>query len=81
MGRQEVRRCGVKDVIEVLRSRLRRCGHVRRREADHVLRRSEMEVEGARPRGRPKETWKRWVEEDTREINIREENVDNPKDS
>ncbi len=57
---EEVRkRCGVKDIIEVLkRSRLRWYGHVRRREEDHILRRAaEMEVEGVRPRGRPKKTW------------------------
>ncbi len=44
---EEVRRCGVKDVTEVLkRSRLRWYGHVRRREEDQILRRaSEMEVE------------------------------------
>ncbi len=62
------RRCGVKDIIDVLRrNRLRWYGYVRRREDDHVLRRtSEMEVEGARPRRRSKETWKRCVEEDMR---------------
>ncbi len=48
MTSEEVRRCGVKDVTEVLkRSRLRWYGHVRRREEDHILRRAaEMEVEG-----------------------------------
>ena len=38
-----------------------------------------MEVEGARPRGRPKKTWKRCVE-DMRQINIREVNVHNRKE-
>ncbi len=78
---EEVRR-RVKDVIEVLRrSTLRWCGHVRRKEDDHVLRRaSEMEVEGVRPKGRPKKIWKRCVEEDIREMNIREESVYNRKD-
>ncbi len=31
-------------------------------------------------RGRPKKTWKQCVEEDMREINIREETVDNRKE-
>ncbi len=31
-----------------------------------------MEVEGVRPRGRPKQTWNQCVEEDAREMNIRE---------
>ncbi len=48
----------------------------KRREEDQILRRaSEMVVEGVRPRGRPKKTWKRCVEEDMREMNIREEAV------
>ena len=76
------RRCGVKNIVDIMRrSRLRWYGHVKRREEDHVLRRAlEMEVEGARPRGRPKKTWKRCVEEDMRQINIREENVNNRRE-
>ena len=79
---EEVRRCGVKDIKDVLRrSRLRWYGHVRRREDDHILRRaSEMEVEGVRPRGRPRRTWRRCVEEDMRETNIREETVYNRRE-
>ena len=52
------RRCGVKDIMDVLkRNRLRWYGHVRRRGNDHVLSKAaEMEVEGVRPRGRPKKT-------------------------
>ncbi len=71
------RRCGVKDVKDVLRrGRLRWYGPVRR--DDHVLRiASEMEVEGVRPRERPRKTWKRYVEDDMREKNIREETVYN----
>lgn len=49
---------------------------MRRREADHVLSgASEMEVEGVRPN--EVEAWKRCVEEDVREMNVREETVDN----
>jgi len=59
------RRCGVKDIMDVLkRNRLRWYGHVRRRDNDHVLsKEAEMEVEGVRPRGRLKKTWKQCVEQ------------------
>ncbi len=54
---------------------------MRRREDDHVLRRAaETEVEGVRLRGRPRKTWKRCVEEDIRDMNIREETVYNRKE-
>ena len=57
---KKVRRCGVKDIMDVLkRNRLRWYSHVRRRDNDHVLSKAAgMEVEGAGPRGRPKKTWK-----------------------
>ena len=76
------RRCGVKDIMDVLkRNRLRWYGHVTRRDNDHVLSKAtEMEVEGVRPRGRPKKTWKRCVEQDLRERNIGEENIHNRKE-
>ncbi len=57
--------CAAKDLTEVLRRcRQRWCGHVERREEDHVLRgASQMEVEGVRRRGRPNKhgsvVWKR----------------------
>ncbi len=48
---EEVRGCGVKDIIEVLRSILRWYSHEKRREDDNVLRRAtEEEVEGVRSR-------------------------------
>ena len=55
------RRCGVRDIKDVLRrSRLRWYGHVRRREEDHILRRVlEMEVRGVRPVGGQKMKWRR----------------------
>ena len=55
-----VRRCAVKDIMDVLkRNKLRWYGHVRRRDNDHILSTAaEMEVEGVRPRGRQKKTWK-----------------------
>ena len=52
-------RCGLEDIIDVLRRRrLRWFGHVRRRDEDHVLKRAlEMDVQGRRPAGRAKKTW------------------------
>ena len=54
------RRCGVKDIIDVLkRNRLRWYDHVRRRDNDRVLSKAaEIEVEGVRQRDRPKKIWK-----------------------
>ena len=53
---EERRRCGVKDIMDVLkRNRLRWYGHVRRIDNNHLLSKAaEIEVEGVRPRGRPK---------------------------
>jgi len=46
-------------------NRLRWCGHVSQKEAnDWVKKCMEYEVEGARPRGRPKKTWRESVEKD-----------------
>ena len=64
--------------IPLKRNRLRWYGHVSRRDNDHVLSKAaEMEMEGVRPRGRPKKTWKWCVEQDMRERNIGEENIHN----
>ena len=38
-----------------------------------------MEVEGRRPVGRPKKTWSKVVEEDTRKLNIMEDMAENRK--
>ena len=76
------RRCGVENIIDVLRrSRLRWYGHVKRREDDHILRRAlDMDVDGVRPRGRPRKVWRRCVEENMREININLEAVHNRRE-
>jgi len=53
-------RLGLDDIISVLQqNRLRWYGHVLRKEDS-----MENEVEGARPRGRPKKTWTEIVEKD-----------------
>ena len=45
-------------------NRLRWYGHVLRKDDDWVKKCMEYEVEGLRPRGRPKRTWKDVVRED-----------------
>jgi len=68
------------DIISVLqKNRLQWCGHVLRKEGnDWVEKCLEYEVEGARPRGRPKRTWKDIVEKDCQahELNNREDAMD-----
>ncbi len=55
-------------------TKLRWFGYVRQREEGHILRRAlNFEVEGRRPPGRPKKTWRKVVEEDMRMLNITEE--------
>ena len=58
--------CGVKPLDIVMReNRLRWFGHVKRRRGGGVLGAAmEMEVTGTRPRGRPRKTWMKNIEED-----------------
>jgi len=55
-------RLGLDDIISVLQqNRLWWCGHVLWEEDnDWVKKYIDYEVEGARPRGRPKKTWRLW---------------------
>ena len=50
------------DIISVLQqNRLQWHGHVLRKEDNYWVKKCmEYEMEGARPRGRPKETWRVW---------------------
>ena len=59
-------RLGIHDIALVLQqNRLRWYGHVLRKEDDDWVKRCmEYEVEGSRPRGRPKRTWRKVVRED-----------------
>jgi len=59
-------RLGLDDIISVpQRNRLRWYGHVlQKKDNDWVKKCMEYEVEGARPRGRPKKTWREIVEKD-----------------
>ena len=53
---------------------------VTRRDENSILRRvMELEVEGRRPVGRPKKTWSKVLEEDTRKLNIKENMTKNRK--
>jgi len=59
-------RLGVDDIALILQqNRLRWYGHVLRKDDDDWLKKCmEYEVEGSRPSGRPKRTWKEVVRED-----------------
>jgi len=59
-------RLGLDDIFLVLQqNRLRWYGYVLRKEDnDWVMKCVEYEVEGARPRGRPKKTWRENVQKD-----------------
>ena len=64
-------RLGIDDIILILQqNRLRWWyGHVLRKEdTDWVKKCMEYEVEGSRPRGRPKRTWKEVVQKDCRSL-------------
>ena len=53
-------------------------GHVLRSDDGHVLRRAlEFEVKGRRKRGRPKKTWRRQVEEESRKVGLKKEDAQN----
>ena len=70
-------RLGIDDIILILQqNRLRWYGHVLRKEdADWVKKCMEYEVEGSRPRGRPKRTWKEVIQKDCRAHNLNKEDV------
>ena len=53
-------------------------GHVLSRDDGHVLRKAlEFEVKGKRKRGRPKETWKRQVEKESKSIALEKKDAMN----
>ena len=66
---------GLEDVVTVLqRNRLRWYGNVLRKD-DNVWVKKCMDfvVDGVRPRGRPKRTWKKVVEGDMKSLKLRKE--------
>jgi len=68
---------GIDDIIFILQqNRLRSYGHVLRKEdTDWVKKCMEYEVEGSRPRGRPKRTWKEGVQKDCQARNLKREDA------
>ena len=70
-------RLGVDDIALVLQqNRLRWYGHVLRKDDDDWVKKcKEHEVEGSRPRGRPKKTWKEVVREDCQACKLNKEDA------
>ena len=70
-------RLGIDDIILILQqNRMQWYGHVLRTEdTDWVKKCTEYEVEGSRPRGRPKRTWKEVVQKDCQARNLNKEDA------
>jgi len=70
-------RLRIDDIILVLQqNRLRWYGHVLQKEdIDCVKKCMKYEVEGSRPRGRPKRTWKEVVQKDCQACNLNREDT------
>ena len=70
-------RLGIDDIILILQqNRLWWYGHVLRKEdTDWVKKCMEYEVEGSRPRGRPKRTWREVVQRDCQARNLKREDA------
>ena len=70
-------RLGVDDIALILQqNRLCWYGHVLRKDDDDWVKKCmEYEVEGSRPRGRPKRTWKKVVREDCQARKLNKENA------
>jgi len=63
-------------ILILQQNRLRWYGHVLRKEdTDWVKKSMEYEVEGSRPRGRPKRTWKEVAQEDCQARNLNKEDA------
>jgi len=69
-------RLGIDDIALVLQQkRLRWYGHVLQKDDDWVKKCMEYEVQGPRPRGRPKRTWKEVVREDCKTHKLNKEDA------
>jgi len=69
-------RLGIDDIILILQqNRLRLYVHVLRKEDTDLVKCMEYEVEGSRPRGRPKRTWKEVVQKDFQARNLNKEDA------
>ena len=71
------KRLGIECVSDVVRrGRLRWFGHVERKENDDwVSACRELQVEGTRPRGRPRKTWNECVADDIKQLGLRREDA------
>jgi len=66
------KRLGIDDIILIVQqNRLRWHGHVLRKDTDWV----EYEVEGSKPRGRPKRTWREVVQKDCQACSLKREDA------
>ena len=72
---------GVEAIEKVARQmRLRWYGHVEIRSEDHITQQCQrVEVEGIRPRGRPKATWASTVAQDLKIVGLRKEDAQDRK--
>ena len=79
-GKEPRERLGVDDIALVLQqNRLRWYGHVRRKKDDKWVKKCmEYEVEGPRPRGRPKRTWTEVVEKECQARKLNKEDAMDP---
>ena len=70
-------RCGIQPIAEVIRkNRLRWFGHVERKDDnDWVKKCMNIAVEGVRPPGRPKKTWKECVMSDLKQLGLTRANA------
>jgi len=69
-------RLGVDDIALILQqNRLSWYGHVLRKDDEWVKKCMEYEVEGSRPRGRPKRTWKQVVRDDCQARKLNKEDA------
>ncbi len=72
---EEVARCGIREMEVILRQRrLQWFGHVRRAGQESVVKMvEEVVVEGRRPVGRPRKTWRKCIEQGLNHLGLREE--------
>jgi len=76
-SKESIESLGIDDIILILQQNtLRWYGHVLQKEdTDWVKKCMEYEVEGSRPRGRPKRTWKEVVQKDCQSRNLNKEDA------
>ena len=71
---------GLKETVDRLAkaNAVRWYGHILRREEKHILRQAlELQVDGARGKGRPRKTWRKQVEEEMKKVGLKNEDAPN----